>query len=120
MHTINTDIDDDDAAWAAGLLSTTGSFQVVAGSVRIAMRSSRHTEAIERFGRIFGVATQIVAVNGKDGINLSLGGGPLHEIMKVVWPQLTRARKQEYAAARKRAAAYDNPKGDTEQHHGKS
>lgn len=115
-------MNDIDRAWAAGMLSATGSFSTRrAGNGQLAtlltVKSNRTFEAIQRLGKILGVNANESFVNGKPALMLTLSGSTLKAAMKELEPLLPEDRRVAYRMAtakvhadttvRHRAAAMD-------------
>jgi nitric oxide synthase oxygenase domain/subunit len=100
---------DTDLQWAAGVISTFGSFFVVNTSgnapaaVRFVARTSRYPETMKRLADIMGVNVSYVTQAGKEATQVVLQGEVLHRFMRLVWDHLQRERQYEYAEARREA-----------------
>jgi len=102
MDNKDTEIDSKvDHAWAAGLMSSSGSmFLLNDVTVQYVLSSSNHPESVDRFAEIMGLSS----LDGARGSRrVTLSGKPLHRVMGLVWGYLTKERKLEYAKLRKAA-----------------
>lgn len=96
-----------EAAWAAGVFSSSGSIKlVVVGNSRVAryiVTSSLLPEGITRLAKFIGVnAIQLNQSNAsKPSFRVSVQGAALHSFMTRVWDYITIERKQQYADIRK-------------------
>lgn len=104
-----------EAAYAAGVMDTQGTFSNTkifkvknAGrtvSYRFDLISAKRMEMVYAFGNATGLEIQGRLRDGAQVPRVSVWGEELHEIMKQLWPYLTRERKQEYADVRRASEA---------------
>lgn len=71
--------------------------------VRLLIRSRLRTEMVERFAQVTGAELGQAKARDQVEPQVSLTGDELHEVMKELWPYLTKQRQMEYKRARVRA-----------------
>lgn len=100
-----------DLAWAAGLLSGLGTFTTFRSNhskstsaermaARLTLKSTHHTQALQRWADLMGVKAHPSRQNQVWGLKITISGAPLHKIMHALWDNLEAERKKEYAAVR--------------------
>jgi|SRR6478609_2866061 len=92
---------DVDEAWMAGMMDGMGTFFVRQGASCYVLKSTFRIEAIQRFADLAGLN---VHKGHRGGIKVQVQGDRLHELMKRLWPGLSRQRKAEYAIIRRKAS----------------
>src|SRR5687768_15298509 len=90
-----------DLAWCAGWLSSRGSLYPTKNTHKQFLRvaSTNNQEAIEKFGRVFGLQVQRTYISGSEKLGWYVqiyGGIELTKIFHQLWPYLTVKRRKEF------------------------
>lgn len=96
-------------AYAAGYIDARGSLSIARSSngklfIRLRIRKSSGAAVITRLAEMLELNAQI----GASGVNLTISGDPLHDLMKNIWPYLSPDRKREYARLREEVRPPEN------------
>lgn len=102
---------DTDKAWLGGVISTNGMFanrklmrKQKAGrevGYRYELRSKKYSGMIKRVTELLGHQPRVTNQNYEKVPTVILWGDELHEVMKAIWPYLTKERQHEYAAIKR-------------------
>lgn len=98
-------------AWLSGYLSAQGTFTISAGKTLLRVSSSRDQESVARLAFLAGVNASTTTISGKETTRLTVAGDKLHWLMREIWTELSRYRRQDYARVRARAHAIQEEQG---------